>query len=120
MKSRQIPATNIEPDIARSFDVCTLLNIVSIVFDSVCNEYDYDFMVCEEGKIYGFPFNRYIYDKQDLVAGNLVIIKADTSSGEFVSLTEEETNFLLDKIKNECPMYEDNQIEIEESEEIEK
>lgn len=30
MKSRQIPAMNTIPDIARSFDVCTFLKIVSI------------------------------------------------------------------------------------------
>lgn len=83
-------------------------------------EDSYDFMVCEEGKIYGFPLNRYIYDKQDIVAGNLVIIKADLSTGDFVTLTDEEINPLMDKLKDNCPMYEENQIEIEETEEIEK
>lgn len=97
-----------------------LIQCVPSFFDS---KDTYDFMVNEEGKKDDLPPNRYIFDKQDIVCGNLVLIKADNNSGEFISLEDHEIEPLIEKINNKCPMYEEPTLyheEIEEMEEIEK
>lgn len=66
----------------------------------------YDFMMNEEGKINQLPLNRYIYDKQDIVAGNLIIVKVDNEQGEFISIEDNEVEFLMNKIKEQCPKFE--------------
>lgn len=56
-------------------------------------------IICnEEGKINGLPLNRAIRDENgeiiDIVAGNIVIVGFDAYEGEFISLTEEQTEEL--------------------------
>lgn len=81
----------------------------------------YDFMMNDEGKLNRLPLNRYIYNKQDIVAGNLVIIKADNEQGEFISIEDNEVEFLMNKIKEQCPQYEKEiYLNHDEMEEIEK
>lgn len=67
------------------------------------NDISYDFIMNDEGKLMGLPLNRFIWDKQDLVAGNLIIAKADEETGEFVSLTEDEVSFIKERIEKDCP-----------------
>lgn len=77
-----------------------LIQCVPSLFD---DNVAYDFIVNDEGKLIGLPLNRFIYNKQDIVCGNLIIAKPDIETGEFISIEESEVNFLMDKIKNECP-----------------
>jgi hypothetical protein len=71
----------------------------------------YDFIVNDEGKLLDLPLNRYIYDKQDIVAGNIIIAKADISTGEFVSIDDSQVDFLMKQIEEKCPKY--NSIELQ-------
>lgn len=81
----------------------------------------YDFMMNDEGKNIGLPLNRYIYDRQDIVAGNLVVVKVDNELGEFVSLDDNEIDFLIKQIAEKCPKYEkEMDLSCEELEEIDK
>lgn len=81
----------------------------------------YDFMTNEEGKLLGLPLNRYVYDKQDIIDGNLVIVKVDNEQGEFISLEDNEIDSLIQKINEQCPKYEkDISLNHDEMEEIEK
>lgn len=66
----------------------------------------YDFMMNEEGDLKKLPPNRYVYNKQDVILGNLVIIKTDKEKGEFITLEDNEINILMEKIKEQCPKYE--------------
>lgn len=68
-------------------------------------EDSYDFIVNDEGKLLNLPFNRYIYDKQDIVAGNIIIAKADESTGEFISIDDLQIDFLMKQIEEKCPKY---------------
>lgn len=77
-----------------------LIQCVPSLFD---DKDTYDFIVNDEGKIIGLPLNRFIYNKQDIVCGNLIIAKPDIETGEFISIEESEVNFLMEKIKSECP-----------------
>lgn len=77
-----------------------LIQCVPSLFD---DKDTYDFIVNDEGKIIGLPLNRFIYNKQDIVCGNLIIAKPDLETGDFISIEESEVNFLMDKINNECP-----------------
>ncbi len=65
----------------------------------------YDFMMNDEGKNMCLPLNRYIYDRQDIVAGNLVIVKVDNELGEFISLEDNEIDSLIKQIDEKCPKY---------------
>lgn len=81
----------------------------------------YDFIVNEEGKLDGLPLNRYIYDKKDIVAGNLILAKVDIEKGDYITILDYEIDFLLDKLDAECPMYRDVfELNKDEMEEIEK
>ena len=81
----------------------------------------YDFIVNEEGKLDGLPLNRYIYDKKDIVAGNLILAKVDIEKGDYITIPDYEIDFLLDKLDAECPMYRDVfELNKEEMEEIER
>lgn len=80
----------------------------------------YDFIMNEEGIYLGLEPNRYIYDIQDIVLGNLLLIKADVSIGEFITLEDSEIEPLINKIKEQCPMVETQELSHEEMEEIEK
>lgn len=81
----------------------------------------YDFIVNEEGKLDGLPLNRYIYDKKDIVAGNLILAKVDNKKGDYITIPDYEIDFLLDKLDAECPMYRDVfELNKEEMEEIER
>lgn len=71
----------------------------------------YDFIVNDEGKLLDLPLNRYIYDKQDIVAGNIIIAKADISTGEFVSIEDSQIDFLMKQIEEKCPKY--NSVELQ-------
>lgn len=73
----------------------------------------YDFIVNDEGKLFNLPPNRYIYDKQDIVAGNMIIAKADLSTGDFVSIDDSQIDFLMKQIQEKCPMYKSKEIEQE-------
>lgn len=65
----------------------------------------YDFICNDEGKVLGLPLNRYIYDNSDVIAGNLIIAKVDESLGEFITIEDNEVDFLIDKINEECPKF---------------
>lgn len=81
----------------------------------------YDFIVNEEGKIDGLPLNRYIYDKKDIVAGNLILAKVDNEKGDYITIPDYEIDFLLDKLETECPIYRDVfELNRDEMEEIER
>jgi len=85
------------------------------------NDVMYDFVLNEEGKMNGLTYNRFIYDKRDAIAGDFMVIKAN-NEGEFVSLDDNEIDFLMNEIKQKCPkatMYELLMIAREE-EEIER
>lgn len=78
------------------------IEIVSSLFS---NKVDYDFIINEEGKIRGLPLNRWIWDKKDAVAGNLIIAKSDYYTGEFVDMDDNDISFVLEKIEKECPKF---------------
>jgi len=85
------------------------------------DEVMYDFVLNEEGKMNGLTYNRFIYDKRDAIAGDFMVIKAN-NEGEFVSIEDNEIEFLMNEIKQKCPkatMYEILMIAREE-EEIER
>lgn len=65
----------------------------------------YDFICNDEGKMLGLPLNRFIFDKQDVIAGNIIIAKADENTGEFVTLNDSEIDFLMEQIEEKCPQY---------------
>lgn len=67
----------------------------------------YDFISNEESKLGNFKANRYIYDKQDVIAGNFFVAKAN-EAGEFVTLTDEECNFIIEKVNELCPTADPN------------
>ena len=58
-------------------------------------------------KLGNFKANRYIYDKQDVIAGNFFVAKAN-EAGEFVTLTDEECNFIIEKVNELCPTADPN------------
>ena len=96
--------------------------IIECVPTFFSKENSYDFITNEEGKIEGLPYNRFVYDKQDVIAGDFLVIKTDESTGEFITIDEEEEQFLIDKIKENCPCYNEIVILVRdiEEEEIEK
>ena len=84
-----------------------LIQYVPSLFSEKIN---YQFVVNEEGKILGLPFNRFIWNKNDLVAGNLIIVKVDDKSGELVSMTKKEVDYIKDKVKSSCPKCTENDL----------
>lgn len=59
-------------------------------------------IICnEEGKINGLDLNRSIKDNNgntvDIIAGNMVIVGIDYAEGEFISLTEKQTEEITEK-----------------------
>lgn len=69
---------------------------------SFSDKVDYVFIFNEEGKINGLTGNRYIYDKHDIIAGNFLVSKSN-EEGEFVTMSNEECEMIIDKIKEQCP-----------------
>lgn len=69
------------------------------------NKESYDFICNDEGKLQGLTPNRYIFDKQDVIVGNIIIAKADETTGEFVTLNDSEIEFLMKQIEEKCPQY---------------
>lgn len=65
----------------------------------------YDFICNEEGNLQGLTPNRFIFDKQDVIEGNIIIAKADETTGEFVTLNDSEIEFLMKQIEEKCPQY---------------
>lgn len=63
----------------------------------------YDFIINDEGKLIGLPPNRYIYDKQDIAVGNMIVAKVDLSTGEFISIDDTQIEFLMKQIEEKCP-----------------
>jgi len=78
---------------------------IEIVSSFFSDKNDYDFIINEEGKIRGLPLNRWIWDKKDAVAGNLIVAKSDYYTGEFVDMDDNDISFVLEKIKKECPKF---------------
>lgn len=79
--------------------------LIQCIPSNFSNEKNYDFICNDEGKILGLPLNRYIYDNQDVIAGNFIIAKVDDSIGEFISIEDTEIDFLMKKIDKECPKF---------------
>ena len=93
---------------------------IEVVPTFFSNEVSYDFVMNEEWRIFNYTFNRYIWDKQDKIGGTFMVVKADEQTGEFVDMTNEETEFLIDQIKEKCPPYSiENQLDNEEIEQEE-
>lgn len=67
------------------------------------HDFEYDFILNEEGKINKLPLNRFIWDGSDVASGNLIIVKCDNDTGEFIDLTDDDIKFLLEQIKEKCP-----------------
>ena len=67
---------------------------IEIVSSFFSDKVDYDFIINEEGKIRGLPLNRWIWDKKDAVAGNLIIAKSDYYTGEFVDMDDNDISFV--------------------------
>lgn len=65
----------------------------------------YDFVFNDEGKIIGLPLNRYIFEKKDAIAGNFMVMKVDEEKGEYITINDDEVNFLINKVKEECPPF---------------
>lgn len=78
-----------------------LIQCVSSFFSSKTN---YDFIVNEEGKMEDLPKNRIIWDGSEIIRGNMIVAKVDDSICDYVSLSDEEINYLISKIKKDCPM----------------
>jgi len=78
---------------------------IEVVPTFFSNEESYDFVMNEEWRIFNFTFNRYIWDKQDKIGGTFMVIKADEQTGEFIDMSVEETEFLINQIKEKCPPY---------------
>ncbi len=76
--------------------------LIECLGTSFSDKEDYDFIFNEEGKLYGLTGNRYIYNKQDIIAGDFLVSKSN-EEGEFVTLTDEECEMLIDKVKEQCP-----------------
>ena len=93
---------------------------IEVVPTFFSNEVSYDFVMNEEWRIFNYTFNRYIWDKQDKIGGTFMVVKADEQTGEFVDMTNEETEFLIDQIKEKCPPYSiENQLDNDEIEQEE-
>lgn len=71
----------------------------------------YDLIVNEEGKIMGLPWNRYVYDKQDILFGNIILAKLDELEENYVSIADTEIEFLLNQIEEKCPICTDRDIQ---------
>lgn len=54
----------------------------------IMSDYDVSIICNEEGKILGLPLNRDI--GHDVIAGTFIIVGNDDSTGEFISLTDEQ------------------------------
>lgn len=75
------------------------------------NTSSYDFIVNEEGKITGLPWNRFVYDKQDILFGNIIVAKVDELEGDFISIDDSEVEFLFKQINEKCPICTDLDIQ---------
>lgn len=65
----------------------------------------YDFIMNEEWIIENLPLNRQIWNKEGAIGGTFLVVKADDTIGEFIDLTEEDSQFLIDQINEKCPPY---------------
>ena len=45
-----------------------------------------------------------IWNGEEIVHGNMIVAKVDDSIGDFVTLSDDEITYLIDKITKECPM----------------
>lgn len=54
----------------------------------IMSDYEVSIICNEEGKILGLPLNRDI--GHDIIAGTFIIVGNDDSTGEFISLTDEQ------------------------------
>lgn len=68
-------------------------------------EKSYDFVFNDEGKMIGLPLNRYIFEKKDAIAGDFMVIKDDDSIGEYITIDDDEIDFLLNQVKEKCPEF---------------
>ena len=89
---------------AKQQEVGGLIQCIPTYFS---NNIPYDFILNDEGKLMGLTPNRYIFDEQDVIAGNFLISKAN-EEGEFVSLTDEECEFIIGKVNELCPVADPN------------
>lgn len=80
-----------------------LIECIPTYFD---DNVSYDFVMNEEWRINNLSANRLIYDGQDYIGGTFMVIKVDESEGDFVNMTQEEADMIIDKINSKCPMIE--------------
>ncbi len=65
----------------------------------------YDFIMNEEWIIENLPLNRQIWNKEGAIGGTFLVVKADDNTGEFIDMTEEDSQFLIKQIEEKCPPY---------------
>lgn len=67
--------------------------------------HSFDFICNEDGKSDGLPYNRYIFNNRDAIAGDFIAIKFDKSTGDYITMTDEEAKLLCEEIEKECPVF---------------
>lgn len=78
--------------------------LIQCVSSFLSDEINCDFILNDEGKIIDLPKNRVIWNGEEIVHGNMIVAKVDDSIGDFVTLSDDEITYLIDKITKECPM----------------
>ena len=78
--------------------------LIQCVSSFLSDETNCDFILNDEGKIIDLPKNRVIWNGEEIVHGNMIVAKVDDSIGDFVTLSDDEITYLIDKITKECPM----------------
>ena len=78
--------------------------LIQCVSSFLLDEINCDFILNDEGKIIDLPKNRVIWNGEEIVHGNMIVAKVDDSIGDFVTLSDDEITYLIDKITKECPM----------------
>lgn len=78
--------------------------LIQCVSSFLSDEINCDFILNDEGKIIDLPKNRVIWNGEEIVHGNMIVAKVDDNIGDFVTLSDDEITYLIDKINKECPM----------------
>lgn len=78
--------------------------LIQCVSSFLSDKINCDFIINEEGKIIDLPENRAIWNGKEIVHGDMIVAKVDDNIGDFVTLSDDEIEYLINKINKECPM----------------
>lgn len=87
----------------------TLENLQAIVggYIEVIRQDGFDIIVNEEGKLLDLEANFALYGGADYVAGTAIFVGADYSTGEFISLTDNQIEAIISVFKRREKYYRD-------------